>query len=101
MDHDPGQLGAVILSFRLFLHVVTAITLVCYLSAHRNRLLPTLSAWLGGGGSMAAFFQGVSEFQIDAPHTQPWVMCIVLAFAIICVASRGNLAKPFNQIIRR
>jgi hypothetical protein len=50
---------------------------------------------------MAAFFQGVSEFQIDAPHTQPWVMCIVLAFAIICVASRGNLAKPFNQIIRR
>jgi len=101
MDSDPTTYGAAILSVRLILHVITAVALVCYLSGHRTRLLPTLAAWLGGGGSMAAFFQGASDFQANAPHTQPWLMCVVLAFAILCVSSRGNLAKPFNRLTRR
>lgn len=100
MGNDPASMGAAILSIRLLLHVVTAVALVCYLSHHRTRLLPTLAAWLGGGGSMAAFFQGVSEFRYDSPHTDLGVMCIVVAFAIISVASRGNLAKPFNRLLR-
>jgi len=101
MDHDPATLGAAILSLRLLLHIITAITLVCYLSEHRSRFMPTLAAWLGGGGSMAAFFQGVSEFSTRAPSTQPWVMCVVLAFAMVCVYSRGNLARPFKRLTRR
>ena len=96
MDHDPATFGAAILSLRLLLHVITAVTLVCYLSSHRSRFLPTLAAWLGGGGSMAAFFQGVTQFSERAPSTEPWVMCVVLAFAIVCIMSRGNLARPFN-----
>lgn len=96
MDHDPATLGAAILSLRLLLHVITAVTLVCYLSSHRSRFLPTLAAWLGGGGSMAAFFQGVTQFAERAPTTEPWVMCVVMAFAIVCILSRGNLARPFN-----
>lgn len=101
MGNDPATWGATILSIRLLLHVITAATLVCYLSQHRSRLLPTMAAWIGGGGSMAAFFQGVDEFTMRAPSTQPWVMCVVLAFAIVCVTSRGNLARPFGRYMRR
>lgn len=96
MGNDPATFGAAILSLRLLLHVITAVTLVCYLSSQRSRFFPTLAAWLGGGGSMAAFFQGVTQFSERAPTTEPWVMCVVMAFAIVCLMSRGNLARPFN-----
>lgn len=101
MGNDPVSVGAVILAVRLLLNVVTAVTLVCYLSGERSRLFPTLAAVIGGGGSMAAFFQGFSDFHSLAPSTQPWVMCIVLAFALVCVTSGGNLARPFSRLSRR
>lgn len=101
MDNDPTTVGAVILALRLTLNVVTAVTLVCYLSSHRSRLLPTLAAWLGGGGSMAAFFSDVSKFSAPPADTSFGVFCIVLAFAVVCVSSGGNLAKPFNKMGRR
>lgn len=97
MGNNPEFWGAVILSIRLFLHAITAVTLACYLSHSRTRLIPTVLAVIGGGCSLAAFFQGVGEFASTAPRTQPWVMGIVFAFAAVCVYSRGNLAKPFNR----
>jgi len=97
MGHNPELIGTVILSFRLLLHIVTAASLACYLSHERTRWVPTVIAVLGGGCSLAAFFQGLGEFSNVASRTQPWVMGIVFSFAVVCVYSRGNLAKPFNR----
>lgn len=98
MGNDLTYLGPAILAIRLVLNFITAAALASYLSHERSKLLPTLAAIIGGGGSMAAFFQGVADFDHLAPTTQPWVMCIVLAFTLVCVASRGNLARPFNRL---
>lgn len=100
MGTNPEYLGAVILAFRLFLNLITAASLVCYLSRSRTRWFPTIVAVVGGGCSLAAFFQGVGEFSSASTHTQPWVLGIVFSFAAVCVYSRGNIAKPFSRYTR-
>jgi len=93
-------MGEAILSVRLLLHAITAWSVVSYVSQHRRRWGPTLLAILILGCSLAAFFQGVTEWRRITFNTQPWVMGLVLALAIICVASRGNLARPLNLLFR-
>lgn len=97
MGTNPELIGAAILSIRLLLHVITALSLALYLSERRSRWWPTCIAVIGGGCSLAAFFQGVGEFHTTAPRTQPWVMGITFAFAAACLYSRGNMAKLFSN----
>lgn len=97
MGTNPELIGAAILSLRLLLHIITALSLALYLSERRSRWWPTCIAIIGGGCSMAAFFQGVGEFHSTAPRTQPWVMGIVMAFAAACLYSRGNMARIFTS----
>lgn len=101
MGPSPELIGVVILSTRLILHVVTALSLALYLSERRSRWWPTAVAIIGGGCSLAAFFQGVGEFKTAAPHTQPWVMGITFSFAAACLYSRGNMARIFTNWPRR
>lgn len=97
MGENPEFLGAAILVFRLILHVVTALTLILFLHSERKKIIPTLIAVIGGGGSAAAFWQGIGEFNSIASATQPWIMLIVLAFAAACLYSRGNMAIIFRR----
>jgi len=96
MGNNPEAIGAVILTFRLFLHLITAGSIMFYMSERRSRIWPTVIAVIGGGCSLAAFFQGIGEFSSTAPRTQPWVMGVTFAFAAACLYSRGNMAKFFN-----
>lgn len=97
MGNNPEVIGAAILSFRLLLHVVTAFSIMLYMSERRSRCWPTVIAIIGGGCSLAAFFQGVGEFHSTAPRTQPWVMGVTFAFAAACLYSRGNMALIFSH----
>ena len=96
MGNNPEIIGALILSLRLLLHLVTATSIALYVSEKRSKAWPTVIAIIGGGCSMAAFWQGVGEFHTTAPRTQPWVMGVTFAFAAACVYSRGNMAKIFS-----
>lgn len=100
MTDNAEYLAAAVLAFRLLLNIATALSLACYMSQSRKRLIPTVVAVIGGGCSLAAFFQGVTDFQPTANTTQPWVLGIVFSFAAICLYSRGNLARPFSRLSR-
>lgn len=98
MSDNPEYLGATILVFRMLLNIITAMSLACYMSRSRKRIFPTIVAIVGGGCSLAAFFQGVGEIQNSSyAHTQPWVLGIVFSFAVVCLYSRGNIARPFTR----
>lgn len=96
MGHDQEVLGAAILTVRLFLHIVTAVSILLYMSESRSRPWPTVIAIIGGGCSLAAFFQGVGNYQSTIPRTEPWIMGITFAFAAACIYSRGNMARIFG-----
>lgn len=100
MSDNPEFLGAAILAVRLLLNLLTAVSLACYMSRSRTRFIPTVIAVIGGGCSLAAFFQGVGDFHSIANRTQPWVLGIVFAFAAVCLYSRGNIARPFTRPTR-
>lgn len=101
MGADTEIIGAAILSFRLLLHAAAALSLVLFLHEKRTKLVPTIVAILIGGGSAAAFVQGISEFATTAPRTQPWIMAIALGIAIWCLWVRGNIARTFSNFQRR
>ena len=93
MGSDSEMIGATILTIRLLLHAVAAISLILFLHEKRTKWVPTVVAILIGGGSAAAFMQGISEFAHTAPRAQPWLMAIALGIAMWCIYTRGNMAS--------
>lgn len=91
--------GAIWLTIRLFLHVVTVWSLVSYMHEARTKCVPTVLAILGGGCSAAAFFQGVTGWDRLVGHTEPWLMGITFVLAAICVLNGGNTAKPLPKAL--
>lgn len=100
MSDNIEHIGGALLAFRLFLNMATALSLACYMSRSRKRALPTIVAIVGGGCSLAAFFQGVTDFHSHLNGTQPWVLGIVFSFAALCLYGRGNIARPFSRLSR-
>ena len=93
--------GEIILSVRLLLHVITIWSVVSYVSHHRKKMLPTALAVGIVAFSLAAFFQGVIDWNQLVFNTKPWIMGLVLILAIICVRSKGNVAKSWHGYRRR
>jgi hypothetical protein len=101
MGTNPELIGAAILSLRLLLHVVTALSLALYINHKRSKWWVTALAILGAGCSMAAFFQGVGEFHTTAPRTQPWVMGIVFVLTASCLLGGGDPVRGFRKLWTR
>lgn len=93
--------GEIILATRLVLHVITIWSVLSYASQRRTKFLPTALACMIGGFSAAAIFQGIIEWRSLVFNTQPWVMGLTFCLAVICVRSRGNLAKTLWFIYPR
>lgn len=100
MGTNPELVGAAILSIRLLLHVITAVSLILYVNPRRSKWWVTGLAVIAGGCSMAAFFQGVGEFHTTAPRTQPWVMGVVFVLAAACLLGRGDPVRFFRKWLR-
>lgn|GEM_PF-4434628 len=92
--------GEIILSVRLILHLVTIGSVLGYVSHTRKKLVPTALAIGIVGCSLAALLQGIIEWHQLVFTTKPWIMGLVLILTIICLLSRGNVAKA-PKIIRR
>ncbi len=92
--------GEIVLSVRLILHLITIGSVLGYVSHTRKKLVPTALAVGIVGCSLAALMQGVIEWHQLVFTTKPWIMGLVMILTIICLMSRGNVAKA-PRILRR
>lgn len=93
--------GEIILSIRLALHLITIWSVVSYVSHKRKKLVPTCLAVGIVAFSLAALFQGIIDWHQLVFNTKPWIMGLVLILAVICVRSKGNVAKSWHGYRRK